>query len=85
MGSEQKVIESYRCVWRFRVSVRILRFDRLRVEKRGCADGVAGEAEDVERGKVDCEAECGFALVVCDGLRVEGGAPAAMLVLRVVV
>ena len=51
---------------------RILRFYGWRVEEAGGGDGVAGEAEDVEGGEVDGEAERGFAEVVRYGLGVEG-------------
>lgn len=59
--SEEEIVEAHRCVGSVRVSVGILGFDGWGVEKRGCGQGVAGEAEHIQGGKVDCEAEGGFA------------------------
>ena len=62
------------------MTCRILRFYRRRVEEAGGGDGVAGEAQDVEGGEVDGEAERGFAEVVRYGLGVEGQGPVVGLV-----
>jgi hypothetical protein len=75
MRREQKVVEAHGRLGGFRVSVCILRAYRRRVEEACCGDGVALEAKDVESRKVNGEAERGFAVVVGDGLWVEGGAP----------
>jgi hypothetical protein len=64
MRREQEVVEPHSRLRRFGVSVCVLRLYGGRVEEGGCANGVAGEAKDVEGGEVDCEAECGAAEVV---------------------
>lgn len=69
--SEQEVIEAHGRLWCFRVSVRILRAYRGRVEEGRSGDGVHAEAKDVECRKVYGETERGFARVVRDGLGVE--------------
>lgn len=75
MCREQEVVESHRRLRRLRVSVGILRFDGWRVEERGGGEGIACEAEYVESGKVDGEAERRFPEIVLYGLWVEGSAP----------
>lgn len=75
MRREQKVIEPHRRLGSVRVSESILRLDRWREEERGRRNSIAGEAEDVERGEVDCETERRFAKVVFQRLWVERGAP----------
>lgn len=81
MRREQNVVEPHRSLRRLRVSVRILGFDRRRVEKRGRGYRIAGEAEDIQRGEVDGEAQRRFAAEVLDGLGVEGCAPTWKLAL----
>jgi hypothetical protein len=64
MRRKQEVVEPHRRLGRLRMSVCVLALYGGRVEERGCADGVACEAEDVEGGEVDCETEGGAAEVV---------------------
>jgi hypothetical protein len=49
----------------------VLRLYGRRIEERGGGNGVHAEAENVERGKVDCKADRRLARVVGYGLWVE--------------
>lgn len=53
MCRKKKVIEAHRGLGCVGVSICILGAYRGRVEERSRRDGVAGEAEDVERGEID--------------------------------
>jgi len=75
MCCEQKVVESHRRLGRFGVPLCILRLDCGRVQERCSGQCVAGETEDVEGWKIDCEAKGGFVEVVFQQLGVEGCAP----------
>jgi hypothetical protein len=57
MRREQEVVEAHSRLGCFRVPVRILRLYGGRVEERSSGDSVHAKAENVERGKVYCEAE----------------------------
>jgi hypothetical protein len=71
MCREQEVVKAHSRLWRFRVSVRVLRLYGGRVEKRGGRHRVHAKAKDIERRKVDSETERRFAFVVRYGLRIK--------------
>lgn len=75
VGGKEEIIESHRRLGGVRMPVGVLGFDGRGVEEGGGGEGVAEEAEDVEGGEVDCEAEGGFAEVVGYGLGVERKGP----------
>ena len=71
MRREQEVVEAHSRLGCFRVSVRVLRLNSGRVEKRGSGDSIHAKTEDVKRGEVYCETERRLALVVEKHLWVE--------------
>lgn len=75
MCRKQEIIEPHRRLRRVGMTVRILGFNRRRVEEGRRGDGIAGKAKNVESREIYCEAECGLAEVVRYGLGVEGQGP----------
>ena len=75
MRRERHIVEPHRRLRAERVARRILPPDERGEEEARGRNGVADEAEDVDGWEVDGETVRGAALVVEDGLRVEGGRP----------
>lgn len=57
------------------MTLSILTSDNRRIEEDGLVDGVAGKPQHVQEREVRCESLGCFALIVEDGLRIEGDGP----------